>query len=417
MVRVQGVGAETGVRCAGSVALLAAMLALVGLWFLLPGTAIAGRSLPPVQHVFVIVLENENADSTFGAQSTAPYLARTLVSQGQFLPNYYGVTHVSLGNYIALISGQGASSDTQVDCPVYRDFLPGTLRADGQALGQGCVYPKTVQTIADQLAARGETWRGYMEDMANSPSAPATCRHPAPDQFDPTLRARVGDQYATRHNPFVYFHSIIDSPACAQNDVPLTRLAADLAAPHRTPNYVFISPNLCHDGHDEPCVSGEPGGLASADRFLQEWVPRIMRSRAYHHGLLVITFDEAEAGGASPDASACCDEQQFPNVANNGGPTIQGRGGGRVGAVVLSPFVKAGSVNLTAYNHYSLLRSVEDLFDLRHLGYAGQQHLQAFGSDVFGRHGRGRDCARPCDRLHGLPAELDSNSSEGPQAP
>ena len=121
----------------------------------------------------------------------------------------------------------------------------------------------------------------------------------------------------------------------------------------------------------------------SADAFLQEWVPRIMGSPGFKKGgVLVVTFDEAEDFGSNADSSACCDEPQFPNTPNNGGPT-PGRGGGRVGAVVLSPFVQAGSVNQTPYNHFSLLRSVEDLFGLDHLGYAAQAGLQAFGDDVF----------------------------------
>src|SRR3954452_8327129 len=99
----------------------------------------AQAAAPPVKHVFVILLENENADSTFGAHSEAPYLARTLPAQGQLLPNFYAVTHLSLGNYIALVSGQGSNVDTQADCQFFTDISPGTVGAEGQAFGQGCV--------------------------------------------------------------------------------------------------------------------------------------------------------------------------------------------------------------------------------------------------------------------------------------
>jgi phosphatidylinositol-3-phosphatase len=340
-------------------------------------TGSAAAALPPVKHVFVVILENENADSTFGAGSRAPYLARTLTRQGQFLPSYYGVTHESLGNYIALLSGQGSNPETQADCQFYTEFFPGSIGADGQAMGQGCVYPLPVKTLADQLVDSGRGWKGYMEDMR------IPCRHPAVGARDDTQTARVGDQYAVRHNPFVYFHSIIESPLCAQNDVPLERLPGDLGSQFNTASYSFISPNLCHDAHDEPCVNGEPGGLTSADQFLQRWVPQILASPAYRAGgVLIVTFDEAEASGGSADASDCCDEPQFPNTPNNGG-RVMGRGGGRVGAVVLSPFVRAGSVNPTAYNHFSFLRSVEDLFGLGHLGFAARSGLRPFGSDVF----------------------------------
>src|SRR5439155_11884275 len=92
----------------------------------------------PVRHLFVIVLENENESTSFGPGSPAPYLSKTLTSRGQFLPNYYAVTHESLGNYIAMISGQGSNIETQADCQVYDDMLPGLPGPDGQALGQGC---------------------------------------------------------------------------------------------------------------------------------------------------------------------------------------------------------------------------------------------------------------------------------------
>src|SRR5207248_617548 len=191
--------------------------------------------------------------------------------------------------------------------------------------------------------------------------------------------ATAQDQYATRHDPFVYFHSIIDSPACAANVVRLDRLPGDLATVATTPNFAFITPNLCHDGHDSPCADGEPGGLTSADAFLRQWVPAIESSPAFQQdGLLAIIFDEAEAGpGGSADSSSCCNEPQFLNTPNNGGPT-PGSGGGRTGAVVLSPFVKAGTVSTHAYNHFSLLRSVENFFGLEHLGYAESPNPGAF---------------------------------------
>jgi hypothetical protein len=340
-------------------------------------------SAAPVGHVFIVVLENENAASTFGPNSPAPYLSQTLRSKGVFIPRYYGVTHLSLGNYIALVSGQGSNPQTQADCQIFNDFQSTGTGTNGQALGQGCVYPTSVRTVANQLLAHGFTWRGYMEDMGNDPAREsATCGHPPIGAPDPTQTATPTDQYAARHNPFVYFHSIIDTPSCAARDVPLTRLPDDLAK-GRTANLSFITPNLCHDGHDEPCENGEPGGLVSADAFLREWVPRILKSQAYKRdGLLLVTFDEAEAQGDQADASACCNQAQFPNTPNNGGP-VQGRGGGRVGAVALSPFIAPGTISNHAYNHFSTLRTIEGFFGLPFLGYAGSPNPGSFGADVF----------------------------------
>jgi hypothetical protein len=329
------------------------------------GCSAAAATQPPVRHVFVVVLENKDYVETFGPDSKAPYLAGDLTGRGQLLTQYYGIAHDSLPNYIAMVSGQGPNPQTRADCRRFTDFAaaPG-LDGDGQAVGSGCVYPARVKTLADQLTAAGLTWRGYMQGMGSP------CRHPAVGAADDTQKARVGDQYAARHNPFVYFHSIIDGRDCARNDVPLDRLPGDLASASRTPNVSFIVPDLCDDGHDAPCVDGRPGGLVSADAWLRRWIPRILGSPAFKRdGMLVVTFDEAE-----DDASACCD-----------GGTTPGRGGGRTGAVVLSPFVEPASINATPYNHYALLRTIEDLFGLEHLGFAGRPNLRAFGGDVFGR--------------------------------
>jgi phosphatidylinositol-3-phosphatase len=361
------------------------LVVLLGLLLvcLLGGAQSSVAALPPVKHVFVILLENENASSTFGANSPSPYLARTLSAQGLLLPNYYGVTHLSLGNYIALLSGQGSNPDTQADCQFYTDLIPATIGPDGQALGQGCVYPTNVKTLADQLDKKGLSWKGYMEDMGNTPGKPSTCRHPAMGARDDTQQAKAGDQYAARHNPFVYFHSIIDSPVCARNNVDLHRLPADLGSRRTVASYSFITPNLCHDAHDTPCANGEPGGMQSADLFLRHWIPPIMASPAYREGgMIVITFDEAESEPGDGDAAACCDQPQFPNTINNGGP-LPGRGGGRIGAVVLSPFARAGAASTAPYNHFSMLRSMEDVFGLGHLGYAARKGLRPFGGDVY----------------------------------
>jgi hypothetical protein len=329
--------------------------------------------VPPIRHVFVINIENKGYDETWGADSAAPYLARTLRAKGVLLDHYYGTAHNSQPNYVAQVSGQGPNPQMQGDCQVYSSFVGTGTVAPGQAVGQGCVYPAGVRTVADQLLAHGLTWKGYMEDMGTP------CRHPALDTRDGTQKAKVGDQYAARHNPFVYFHAIVDSPDCARRDLPLDALPGDLASAAATPNLAYITPNLCDDGHDSPCVDGRPGGLATADQFLQTWVPKIEGSPAWADGsLLVVTFDEAE----SSDASACCNEQPGFNTPNPGG-TTRGPGGGRTGAVLVSQFIAPGTVNDTPYNHYALLRSIEDIFGLPYLGYAGQAGLQGFGSDVY----------------------------------
>ena len=321
-------------------------------------------------------------------------------------------------------------------------MVPGTAAPNqsadpGQVVGQGCVYPASVSTIANQLDAKYPpnptthvaSWRAYEQDMGNDPTRDGgtgdprggtDCAHPVSGAPAAQV-ATATDQYATRHNPFVWFHSITDRAAeCSANDVPLGNLlpsgvpapnghlARDLAKVSTTPRFAFVTPNLCNDGHDDPCsgsnsVGGSTGGLAGADLFLQHWMPLILGSPAYKEGdtLVMITFDEADVDPSDNPAyaAACCNEQPGPNTEapGNAGDTTdaQAPGGGQIGALVLNPrYVKAGSTDTTgSYNHYAALRSFEDLLGITtggtdghgHLGYAAADGLRPFGTDVFNR--------------------------------
>ena len=326
-------------------------------------TTTSTSGLPGIRHVFLIVLENEGFDATFGTPSADPYLAGTLPAQGALLTNYYGIGHFSNDNYIALISGQAPNPLNQADCQVFANFpASATVATNGQISDSGCVFPTTMTTVADQLTQAHLTWKGYMEDMGNIPSREsAVCGHPTVGSPDLTEKAIPGDGYATRHDPFVYFHSIIDAP---------------------TPNFIFITPNLCNDGHDAPCVNqqGSPSALANIGTFLQTWVPLITGSPAFRKdGLLEITFDEADTA----DATSCCGETPGPASAL---PGVTGPGGGRIGTVLLSPFVKAGTASSVPYNHYSTLATIEDIFGLTRLGQA-KTVSATFGTDVFSTPG------------------------------
>jgi phosphatidylinositol-3-phosphatase len=337
------------------------------------------EAAPQPAHVVVIMLENTSYDQTFGPDSPAPYLSTELPAKGALLTQFYGVAHVSLGNYIAQISGQAPSKATQLDCSTYTEFVQTGEGDDGQVLGDGCVYPAAVKTIGDQLKAEGLTWKAYGEDMAGSSTEPKTCRHPEIGAADTTFGPQPGNQYATRHMPFVYFHSIIDGPDCDANVVDLSALDADLASADSTANLTYIVPSVCNDGHDHPCVDGAPGGLISADEFLKTWVPKVLAAPAFQdNGLLVVTFDEADIGG---DSTGCCGDLPSPNLEGPVG--LNGPGGGRVGAVLIGTAIGPGTVVDTPYNHYSLLCSMEELWGLDKLGYAGNSATPCFGADVY----------------------------------
>ena len=443
--------------------------------------------LPPgaIRHIMVIDLENEDYAATFGTPGT--YITQSLLPQGELLQNYYAVGHVSLDNYIAQVSGQSPNYVTNSDClgsngqGAYNDLVPGTLDPNqaaypGQVDGQGCVYPSSVQTIGNQLDAAypftiGTNWRVYAQDMGNDPArdggAPdplggTDCAHPAqtnatgvdttenaegPNATGSQVKSSISDQYADRHEPFVFFHAVTGDPwLCDHDVVPLGtvtvgsngahdtfsgHLAEDLAWPLTTPRFSFVVPNLCNDGHDATCAGtnttgGTTGGLTAANLWLAHWMPLILGSPAYQSGhmLVMITADE----GSIPDTSAGDNEQAGPNNANPGYspelnvpiPAYGGEtyydllgvtgltpnvpppagtmpGGGQVGALLLDPcYVPANTVDTAAsYNHYSALRTFEDLLGIRwggsdgegHLGFAATAH--DFGGDVFVNHDRG----------------------------
>jgi phosphatidylinositol-3-phosphatase len=375
----------------------------------------ADTAIPPIRHVFVITLENKNFSDTFGPHPKAPYLARTLRAKGALLTRYYGTGHDSLDNYIAMVSGQASTPQTSNDCNTYADFHQTGMAPDGQAIGQGCVYPAAVKTIANQLTAAGLTWKGYMEDMGNDPARESsTCGHPPLNAVDLTQEAEapsaavpLGDMYATRHDPFVYFHSVIDLPACKQDVVNLRQLKTDLRSIATTPNFSYITPNLCDDGHDSPCANGKPGGLGSVNGFLRQWIPLILNSPAYKKdGLIIINFDEGGNGKIHRSkthirvtvyGASCCRQREGPNLgrkypyvvtrlSNGRRVTIRtlNFGGDRTGALLLSKYIRPGTVSNVPYNHYSLLKSLEEIFGIhQYLGYAGQKGLVAFGPDVF----------------------------------
>jgi phosphatidylinositol-3-phosphatase len=362
-----------------------------------PGAGAATR-LPKVRHVFVIVLENQGYAATFGNPGADPYLAQTLPAQGALLENYYATGHESNDNYISLVSGQPPNAQNQADCPQFDDFTGALMLSNGVEAGTGCVYPAEVPNVGTQLTAKKLSWKAYQEDMGNDPNREAAaCGHPAVNTTDETQKAEPGDGYATRHDPFVYFHALIDNASlCAKHVVALgsptgampaaalrgeTGLATDLGTLAKTPKFSFITPNLCNDGHDYPCTNQASGAsaLADIDSFLETWVPKITGSQAYReNGLLEIVFDEA----SNSETEACCGEMPGPGSPS---PGITGPGGGRVGAVLLSPFIAPGTVVTTAYNHYSSLASWESTLGLPRLAYAAG--APTFGPDVFNSTG------------------------------
>jgi hypothetical protein len=253
----------------------------------------------PAPHVMVIMMENREASSVIGSPD-APYV-NSLASRFGLATNSYGFTHPSLPNYLELISGSthGINSDC-TDCSV-----------DGT-------------TLVDQMAARGISWKAYME------GAPTPC-----------YRADSSPEgYAKRHNPFVYFTHIADDPAMCGRIVPFSQLASDLASPDG-PSFVWVTPDLCHDGHDCP--------TSDADSWLGRTLPSVLASPWYRAGgVVIITWDEGTS------SASCC----------------HGASGGRIPTLVVSASTPAGARSAQPVDHAGTLATIEDLYGLPHLGDA-----------------------------------------------
>jgi phospholipase C len=319
-------------------------------------TPVPLEGIPRFSHVVVLPLENESEGTTFGAASPAKYL-NSLRAQGLFLPNYYGAGHNSLPNYIAMVSGQLENPAESLDCigvSLYDCAQLQLAQSGGRNLG-------------DQLDDAHVSWGSYMD------STPTPCFHAAyspsdtaPDPYEGDTQKAPARDYADRHNPFVWFPDFTGNPVrCAARQHPYTQLAAALK--HNTlPQFAFITPDTCHDGHDNPCSNGSVGGLTSADAWLRANIPPLLQYLRAHNGLLVINFDEGSLSTVDP-CEVC---------AAHGA-------GGRTGAILLSPRLRAGTTVATQYDHMSLLRTIEDSFGIsEHLNLAA---AAAPMTDAFAR--------------------------------
>jgi hypothetical protein len=345
-----------------------------------PGTPI---KLPPVKHVWVILLSGTSFSAALADPAADPYLAKQLVPKGTLLSDYALSSSSALANGVALLSGQSVNLDTEQNCPTYSELQPPTIDAGtGLAEGVGCVYPSAVKTLADELAAGSLTWKAYVQDMeegaltdstgsaANTgatpvagtqaqPTTAVTCRRPALGTPDPNHTPAPGDPYLTYRNPFVYFDSLLSEGACASNDVDLSQLQASLATPADTPSLSWIVPSACGDGSATPCAPGAPAGLAPADAFLKEVVPRILATNAYSkEGMVAIVPDSAPASPASAASKP-------------------------VGALLLSPFVHSDKRVSENFNDFSLSKSISLLFGVLPLGHSGDQSTVSFGASVY----------------------------------
>jgi phosphatidylinositol-3-phosphatase len=310
--------------------------------------------VPPLKHVFVIMMENTSYDDLLSPSNPNTTFIQQLTANNGLATNYFGVTHVSLPNYIAATSGQtwGSNSDDVVQAPLFNH-----------------------QNIVDQFEAAGVSWKAYMENLPS----PGDLINQTPDGL-----------YVRKHNPFLMYPDVYNNPARANNVVPLTQLSTDLSTGN-VPQFVWITPNICNDMHGGapscPFPSSPTDPLQAAlykdgDNFLRTWVGLITQSKAWTgHSAIFITWDEGGFEDQAPfgptDISPGPDSPILPSTPANpttgGGGDLAGGtvyGGGHVPMIVVARGV-GHRIDPTFAGHYSLLQTIEQNFGLPLLGNAG----------------------------------------------
>jgi hypothetical protein len=243
--------------------------------------------IPAFKHVFVIVFENKEVGKVSGSRSAPTF---NLYGRAYArLTQSYAVAHPSLPNYLALVSG--STFEIRSDCT-------------------DCLV--SARSLADTIEASGRTWKTYAEDLPHVGY----------------LGAFSGN-YAKKHEPFAYFHPIVDHPQRLRRIVPLRELATDLAA-GTLPDFAFVVPNMCNSMHD--C------SVSTGDRWLRKTVAPLLR---LPQTVVFVTFDEGKSSL---------------------------RGGGHITTLALGTAVKRHAVFRSVTTHYGLLRTIEDAWGLPRLG-------------------------------------------------
>lgn len=272
-------------------------------------------------YTHVVWIWMENHPYSSVIGSAAAPFENQIARQCGLATDYHNVTHPSLPNYIAATSGLAPSRLG----PFYADCDP----------RPSCSAAPGVASIFSQAPS----WRSYVESM------PYPCARGS------------SDGYAARHNPALYYPSL--GAACAANDLPIAALYRDLTA-GSLPAFSFVTPNLVDDTHD--------GTVAQGDRWLRTVMGDIVSGPQYRSGSVVVfvVWDEGEGGATSDCATNTTDQ------------------GCHVPALIVSASTRAGSASGAVFNHYSLLRTAEDLLGLPPLGQAA---VSASMAPVFGLAG------------------------------
>jgi hypothetical protein len=320
--------------------------------------AVAG-AVPRYSHIFVIVEENKNFEQILDP-AIAPNI-RALSAKYGLATRFYGEVHPSEANYVALLGGDtfGIHDDDGFSCRrgVVDPFC-------GGAAAPGYVnHTISAPHLGGQLEAKGLTWKGYYEDLPAPGSLAFTASDP---KFDDGTRKTA--LYASKHSGFLNFASVQTDPERAAKIVNFEQLDSDLSE-NRMPSFALIVPNQCNEMHGLHGVgvpadcdgANLPALIRRGDKVVAQLVAKIEATpdwKSSENVALVVTFDE----GSGKTREGCC--ATTPNAPSN-------FGGGHIPTIVITNHGPRGLKDATPYNHYSLLRTIEDAFGLRpHLAHA-----------------------------------------------
>jgi hypothetical protein len=319
----------------------------------------ADRGIPRYDHIFVIVEENKDYAQVMNP-AVAPNISGLAAKYGD-AAQFFGEVHPSEANYVALLGGDtfGIHDDDGFFCHAGL----GDPACAGAAAPGYADHTVTARHLGQQLDAVGLSWKGYYESLPAPGSTVVTASDP---KFDDGTRKTA--LYASKHSGFMNFAAVQHDPKRADHIVGFDRLSADLAS-GALPNFALIVPNQCNEMHGlhgpglpAGCESGNaPALIARGDKVVGDLVAQIQATPAWRSSrrfAIVITFDE----GAGKTREGCC--AVTPDAPSN-------FGGGHIPTIVITNHGPRSARDTTPYNHYSLLRTIEDAFGVHeHLGHA-----------------------------------------------